>query len=317
MPGTAVIIPYFQRQEGLLTAAIRSALAQANAGPITVVVCDDESPLPAERDMASLTQDERNHVILVKQANAGPAPARNAALDAVPPGTDWIAFLDADDQWETWHLQRAQTALSLGYDFFFGDILREGSSGPQFAQIGFGPTGHTPLPDTDGLYAFEGDFFTPNLTKSPVCTTTVVMRYAVLGDLRFRTVPRVWEDLALWLEVSGRTRRITFDTRLQAHMAPGGITTVDGWRSNAELQRLLWYLQHFRLVEKKYSLTPVQKDIVRKVRARNATSFAKTVLALLRDGQRPKMALLRDYALLNPRIFAEVVRVICQKITAR
>ena len=310
MPGTAVIIPYFQRQEGLLAAAIRSALAQENAGPITVVVCDDESPIPAEREVAALTQDERDRVILVKQANAGPAPARNAALDAVPPGTDWIAFLDSDDEWEEWHLQRAQSALAQGYDFFFGDVVRTGAAETQFAQIGFSPANHRALPGLDGLYAFEGDFFTANLTRSPVCTPTVVMRCAALGHLRFRIVPRLWEDLALWLEVACLTKGIVFDTRLQARMSAGGVTIVGGQRSNAELQRLLWYKQHFAVVERTYSLTPKQHTILRRVRAKITLQFAVTLLSLLRDSRRPNMSILWEFFRLSPSAPWAVAKVV-------
>ena len=62
MPGTAVIVPFFQREAGVLTAAIRSALAQRDAGPITVVVCDDGSPVAAELDLALLDPGARDRV---------------------------------------------------------------------------------------------------------------------------------------------------------------------------------------------------------------------------------------------------------------
>ena len=300
MPGTTVIIPYFQRQEGRLAAAIRSALAQKNVWPITVVVCDDESPVPAERDLAILTPDERDRVILVKQANAGPAPARNTALDAVPSGTDWIAFLDSDDEWEEWHLHRAQTALAQGYDFFFGDVVRTDAAETQFVQIGFNPANHRELPGSEGLYAFEGDFFTPNLTRSPVCTSTVVMRYAALGHLRFRTVPRYWEDLALWLEVACRTKGIVFDTWLQTRMSAGGVTIAGGHRSNEELQRLTYYMQHFMTVMAAYSVTPDQGDILRRLMDETRLRFAIALLALLRDGKRPNMSILCEFFRLSP-----------------
>ena len=83
MPGTAVIIPYFQREAGVLVPAIRSALTQRDAGRVTVVVCDDGSPVPAAMDLALLSLAERERVVLVRQANAGAGAARNAALGAV------------------------------------------------------------------------------------------------------------------------------------------------------------------------------------------------------------------------------------------
>jgi succinoglycan biosynthesis protein ExoW len=125
MPGTAVIIPYFQRVPGVLAAAVRSALAQEGAGPITIVVCDDGSPVPGDVVLATLDAAERQRVVLIRQTNAGAGPARNAALDAVPPDTEWIAFLDSDDRWGGQHLARAIAALREGYDLCFADALRE------------------------------------------------------------------------------------------------------------------------------------------------------------------------------------------------
>ena len=317
MSSTAVIVPYFSRQPGHLVRAIRSALTQIGVATPTVFVIDDASPHPADQELLALTAEERQAVHLLHRPNGGPPAARNTGWDAVPASTDWIAFLDADDEWEEWHLQRAQTALSQGFDFFFGDIVRVGGQGPQFAQIGFGPAGHRPLPGSGGLYGFEGDFFTPNLTRSPVCTTTVVLRNSALGNLRFRTVPRVWEDLALWLEVACQTKRVAFDTRLQAHMSAGGITIVGGQRSNEELQRLIWFLQHFAIVEARYSLTPSQQQILRGVRVHNTHAFAVTLLAILRDGGWPKFSILWEYFRMNPVVVGAVIKIVVGKLTRR
>ena len=314
MSSTAVIIPYFSRQPGYLVRAIRSALTQVGVDTPTVFVIDDASPHPAEQELLTLTAEERQTVHLLHRPNGGPPAARNTGWDEVPASTDWIALLDADDEWEEWHLQRAQTALAQGFDFFFGDVVRAGALEAQFAQIGFGPAGHRALPGSDGLYAFEGDFFTPNLTRSPVCTTTVVLRNATLGHLRFRTVPRVWEDLALWLKVACHTKRIAFDTRLQAHMSVGGITIAGGQRSNEELQRLLWFSQHFAIVEAQYPLTPCQQQILRAVRTKNRRGFADTVLAILRDGGWPKFSLLWAFFRTNPTVAWTAIKVVVGKL---
>ncbi len=44
----AVVIPYFQRKEGLLAQAIRSVIAQRDVDDVRIVVVDDASPIPAE-----------------------------------------------------------------------------------------------------------------------------------------------------------------------------------------------------------------------------------------------------------------------------
>lgn len=317
MSSTAVIIPYFSRQPGYLVKAVRSALGQTDVDMPAVYVIDDASPHPAERELAALTPTERECVLLLHRPNGGPPAARNTGLDAVPPSTDWIAFLDADDEWEEWHLHRAQAALSQGFDFFFGDVARAGGPGPQFQQIGFDPNDHTALPGLEGLYAFVGDFFTPNITRSPVCTTTVVMRNAALGGLRFRTTPRVWEDLALWLEISRQTSRIAFDTRLQARLSAGGITVEGGLRSNEELQRSVWFLQHFAIVERQYPLNHHQRNLLNATRARTTRAFAVTLLAMLRDGRRPNSTLLRECFRQDPTVVWATIKIILGRMVGR
>lgn len=166
--GTAVIVPFFQRKPGLLAAAIRSALAQEAAGPITIIVCDDASPIPADTELAMLAPNQRERVILIRQANAGAAAARNAALDAVPPGTEWIAFLDSDDRWEPGHIARAVAALCAGYDLCFSDALREPQTTTHFQAASFESRHHEPVGSLPGLFRFIGNFLTLNITMSPV-----------------------------------------------------------------------------------------------------------------------------------------------------
>lgn len=168
MSGTAVIIPYFQRKPGMLVDAIRSVLAQEGAGPVTIVVCDDGSPVPADMDLATLEADKREHVILVQQRNRGAGAARNAALDALPQGIEWIAYLDSDDRWEPQHLARSIAALREGYDLCFADALREPQTLTYFQAAKLDPANHQHIGTLPDLFRFTGDFMTLNLELSPV-----------------------------------------------------------------------------------------------------------------------------------------------------
>ena len=235
MPGTAVIIPFFQREAGVLAAAIRSALAQRDAGAITVVVCDDGSPVPADAELAALARGERERVVLVRQANAGAGPARNAALDAMPADTEWIAFLDSDDRWGPDHIARSVAALQAGYDLCFADVQRDGEAGTHFQNASFRPGQHEPIGALPGLYRFTGDFLAQNLMLSPVSISSVVMRAGTLGDLRFPTM--AFEDLMYWFEAARRGPRVAFDGTLQVHYGSGNITLTDGWKSPRELRK--------------------------------------------------------------------------------
>jgi len=300
MSRTAVIIPYYSREAGTLTQAVRSALCQENVETPTIIVVDDESPRPAHQDLAEAGHAGHPNVHVIRRRNGGPAAARNTGLDAIPADTTWVAFLDADDVWESQHLFRAQCALEQGYDFFFGNAQRIGRP-THFELANFDPKRHVPLPVLDELYAFEGDFFTRNLNYSPVWTSTCVMRKSILECLR------IWEDLMLWLEIAARTDRIAFDGTLQAQCGAGSITETDGWRSNAELRRNLSYRQHFLSVRNHFKLTPAQSAIVDRALAKNTGTFVAALLALLRDGGHPDPQVLWEYVKVNPRVIVAVI----------
>lgn len=295
---TAVIIPHFQRQPGLLAVAVRSALAQEDAGPVTVVVCDDGSPVPASTDLATLSAVERGCVLLIEQANAGAGAARNAALDAVPPGTEWIAFLDSDDRWSNQHLARSIAALREGHDLCFSDALREPEVRTHFQGAGFRPSEHAPIGALPGLYRFTGNFMTLNVTVSPVSISTVVMRASALGDLRFPCM--AFEDLMYWFEAARRPIRVAFDATLQVHYGRGAITLTEGWKSQGALRNCLLYHRIFARVRREFALTDAQRVILDARMARNRHGFAMTALGLLRNGTVPAFRVVAGFLALDP-----------------
>lgn len=112
MTKCTVIIPYYQRESGILARAIRSVFAQTHRN-FNVIVVDDTSPLPAENDLESFAPDERARITVVKQPNAGPGGARNTGLDHIGADSAYAAFLDSDDEWAPDHLKNAVAGLSL------------------------------------------------------------------------------------------------------------------------------------------------------------------------------------------------------------
>ncbi|MGS1097651.1 glycosyltransferase family 2 protein [Aquamicrobium terrae] len=112
MTKCTVIIPYYQREPGILGRALRSVFAQTHAD-FDVIVVDDTSPLPAETELREFQLEERARITVIKQPNAGPGGARNMGLDHVPADSACVAFLDSDDEWAPKHLGTAVAALSL------------------------------------------------------------------------------------------------------------------------------------------------------------------------------------------------------------
>lgn len=103
----AVVIPAYNAA-ATIARALDSVLAQTV--PATqVIVVDDGSPDGGQ--LAAVLSGYGDRVLLLRQANAGPAAARNTGARRCE--SEWIAFLDADDSWLPHKMERQ---LALGRD---------------------------------------------------------------------------------------------------------------------------------------------------------------------------------------------------------
>ncbi|MBN2511882.1 MAG: glycosyltransferase [Sedimentisphaerales bacterium] len=97
-----VVIPAFNAAEHI-ERAIHSVLAQTYPANEVIVVNDGSTD-----DTLEIVRRFGGRVRLIEQANAGVSAARNAGIHAA--SGEWIAFLDADDEWLPNYLT-AQTSL--------------------------------------------------------------------------------------------------------------------------------------------------------------------------------------------------------------
>ena len=122
MAKLTVIIPFYQKEPGILRRALTSVFAQSFKD-FDVIVVDDESPYPADGDLIAFCEAEQARVRVVRQENAGPGGARNAGLDHVSAQTELVAFLDSDDTWTPDHLAAAEAAMTrFNADCYFASI---------------------------------------------------------------------------------------------------------------------------------------------------------------------------------------------------
>lgn len=216
MTSVAVIIPYYQKKPGILRRALESVLAQVLPKDleVKVILVDDGSPSPVEKELEGLVFAGSFSLELIKQENAGVAAARNAGLKAVSADTDYIAFLDSDDIWAPAHLSTAVNALERGYDFYFCDTCREGgySSCFDFVSLDQHLISYVVEDIGNELSGLSGRDLIEILIKTwPIQTPTVVFRSPLAEGVRFdESLHFAAEDRLFFMQVFMRSKQVCF-----------------------------------------------------------------------------------------------------------
>ena len=193
-PTVSVVVPSYNSQ-AYLSRALESILAQDYpADCLEIIIVDDgstdDSPLIAEG------YAERNsRVLALRQANAGPGPARNRGIAAS--GGELIAFLDSDDSWEPSKLSR-QVAL-YQQDPELGLIHCGCTFVDQFGHPVDGWSRTTRPAQGDVLLDFFCDFFL-------ILSSVVVPRRCLDAVGHFDPALRVGEDNDLFLRLLAKYR---------------------------------------------------------------------------------------------------------------
>lgn len=185
-PEVSVVIPAY-RVAGYIGDALRSIVTQAPAS-VEIVVVNDGSPDTEELERA--LEPYRERIVYIKQTNGGVSSARNTGILAAR--GEWLAFLDADDEWLPGYLEAQQNFLRDNPSFdmvytnglIFGDTPLAGRTTMEFS-----PTNG----EITFLKALAGE-----------CTIgycALVRRELVLRAGMFDTSLHGSEDYNLWLRI--------------------------------------------------------------------------------------------------------------------
>ena len=272
MKNIAVIIPFFQTEGGLLRASVQSIMEQklTARATIAIYIVDDGSPVKPADELADLELPNHITITIFSQTNAGQSAARNAALDAIPLQTKFVAFLDFDDVWFPSHLDDALTTLGEDGQFYFCDNYEDGAETSFERSVYFNQ--ETSREDWEGIdacgraFKFKpGKAFETFIGEYISHTSTVVCRRSQFNNLRFNTDLRVsGEDYFAWLSIARNSNSVTFSLNVNGRRGRGISIYRDAysWESPKAVHRLLGDLFFWKKVRSCFHLAQRERGIV-------------------------------------------------------
>lgn len=227
-----VVIPFYQRESGILTRALTSIRDQRLPSDVQleVIIVDDQSPVPAAVEMTSFRNSDKIRWNFILQKNAGPGAARNSGIDwLADKNVQYIAFMDSDDEWRFDHLLNAINALERGGDFYFSDHSRTEQYDSYFKKdVNVSKTlerikdaGAALVNDGARMFA-PGEMNHAILENYLAQTSTVVLRHKILDQMRFDPELRhSGEDYMLWIQLALKGARICISEEVEVVCGTG------------------------------------------------------------------------------------------------
>lgn len=257
----AIVVPYFQREAGILCRCLTSVAKQDSSVDYHVFVVDDASPVSAVSELERMDPGFRPRITCLTRENGGPAKARNTALDHIATQDfSQIAFLDSDDEWEPFHLANALSLLGGTADFYFADFRHIDSERSAFEKaIALGELDLSDHEQVGGEpnYLYRGDLVEQTIVENLIGTPTVVYNTLNLGHIRFETdYYFAGEDYRFWIEAARTTDKIAFSTRVSCRCGRGvNVYSASGWGSENALERIRDELHYLSCTVKQFPLS--------------------------------------------------------------
>ena len=243
LPVVSVIVPTYNRSH-TIGRAINSILKQTyNAHEIIVI---DNRSLD---DTRNLIKREFPNVVCVEEKKQGVSAARNKGISLISEKSQWIAFLDSDDEWcsQKLELQIAAVSEQEQYRLVHTDEIwyRRGKFVNQMKK-------HKKS---------GGDIFKDCLKQCLISPSSVMIRRDLLSEVgMFDEDLLVCEDYDLWLRVTAREPILYINKPL----------TIKHGGHDDQLSQRYWGMDRFRVqsIEKLVGsavLTPDQESAARAV----------------------------------------------------
>lgn len=314
----SVIIPYYQREPGILRRALKSVFAQSHRD-FEVIVVDDSSPLPVEGEIKAFSIEERARITVIKQPNTGPGGARNMGLDHVAADSAAVAFLDSDDEWLPDHLEIAASALSR----FDADCYWASIEGNDDFYYHFGVAELAGTTPADRLSDDPPIVEIPNLAGvmlkdwSFLHLSCMVIGESLFRKVRFEAALRLAaEDVLFFYDCIRGARRVVLGERAGARRGRG-LNIFHGVDSDSPLflkQQFNTWMALDQL-ENRFSHKAEDRASIQayKQTARRQALWGQA--RLVRRRKPPQLGLLAEWAWRDPRILRSALELAAAKIS--
>ena len=185
MTSVSVIIPAYNSANTII-GALQSVAAQTLA-PLEIIVVDDASTDTTHDLVTTFASSSSIPVRVVTQTiNSGPSTARNAGWDRAI--GDYIAFLDADDQWHPRKIELQYPIMQTQPEVTMSCHGHHFSSSTTWTDIPNNDTKATPVS------------FRKFLIRNRCATPTVMLKRLITE--RFDSRKRFAEDYLLWMQIT-------------------------------------------------------------------------------------------------------------------
>jgi cellulose synthase/poly-beta-1,6-N-acetylglucosamine synthase-like glycosyltransferase len=222
-PALTVVMPLYNKEKDVAR-AIKSIVHQSIDDWELIVVNDGSTDSSAQQ--VERISDPR--VLLVNQANAGVAAARNAGVHRAR--SEFVSFLDADDEWDK---DMVATLLLLKQEYpsarvlATGYRLRQSSDGLRDIVI-------RGLPAEFEMGLLEDYFGVAAQSDPPICSSTVAIERGALGAVGgFPAGVVAGEDLLTWAKLAAHYP-IAYARRAHATIWPPEVAAGPPKRRPAE-----------------------------------------------------------------------------------
>ena len=191
-PSISVIMPVYNGEK-FIANAINSILSQ-RLKPDQLIIVNDGSTDNTENIIIDYEKKYPKFIKYIKQINKGPSEARNNGINKS--SGNYLAFIDADDEWEI-------NKLELQMKKF---------SNSNFPNLGLIYSDYT-LIETTGttlknnishiITNYKGNIYLPLITNNKICNSTVIIKKTCFDQCGpFNSNLRGAEDWDLWLKIS-------------------------------------------------------------------------------------------------------------------